>query len=128
MESDPSGALAWLVSELEAAESAGERVWILGHMPLGTTDAFHDQSEYFGKTYCRIEKAVRADLTQIRLSKGLMLQSRHCSSGMPNFCMTRDSILICPATLTRTNSRSHIRITQIRPRTRRQWSATSHRH
>ena len=49
MESDPSGALAWLVSELEAAESAGERAWVLGHMPLGTTDVFHDQSQYFGK-------------------------------------------------------------------------------
>jgi sphingomyelin phosphodiesterase len=48
MERDPSGALAWLVSELEAAETAGERVWILGHMPMGTTDVFHDQSQYFG--------------------------------------------------------------------------------
>ena len=48
MERDPSGALAWLASELEAAESAGERVWLLGHMPLGTTDVFHDQSQYFG--------------------------------------------------------------------------------
>ena len=49
MERDPSGALAWLVSELEAAESSGERVWLLGHMPLGTTDVFHDQSQYFGR-------------------------------------------------------------------------------
>jgi len=30
MERDPSGQLAWLASELEAAETAGERVWILG--------------------------------------------------------------------------------------------------
>jgi len=49
MESDPPGALAWLVSELEAAECAGERAWVLGHMPLGTTDVFHDQSQYFGR-------------------------------------------------------------------------------
>jgi sphingomyelin phosphodiesterase len=48
MERDPSGQLAWLVTELEAAEAAGERVWIMGHMPLGKSDAFHDQSEYFG--------------------------------------------------------------------------------
>jgi hypothetical protein len=26
---------AGLVSELEAAEAAEERVWLLGHMPLG---------------------------------------------------------------------------------------------
>ena len=49
MESDPSGQLAWLVSELEAAEAAGERVWLMGHMPLGSSDAFHDQSQYFGE-------------------------------------------------------------------------------
>lgn len=30
MEYDPSYMLAWLVSELEAAETAGERVWLLG--------------------------------------------------------------------------------------------------
>jgi sphingomyelin phosphodiesterase len=48
MESDPSGQLAWLASELEAAETAGERVWLMGHMPMGSTDAFHDQSQYFG--------------------------------------------------------------------------------
>lgn len=50
MESDPSGQLAWLVTELEAAETAGERVWLMGHMPMGSSDAFHDQSEYFGKS------------------------------------------------------------------------------
>ena len=49
MKRDPSGQLAWLASELEAAESAGERVWLMGHMPMGSSDAFHDQSEYFGK-------------------------------------------------------------------------------
>jgi sphingomyelin phosphodiesterase len=48
MERDPSGQLAWLASELEAAETAGERVWLMGHMPLGKSDAFHDQSQYFG--------------------------------------------------------------------------------
>jgi sphingomyelin phosphodiesterase len=48
MERDPSGQLAWLASELTAAEAARERVWVMGHMPLGKNDAFHDQSEYFG--------------------------------------------------------------------------------
>ncbi|KAF2231533.1 sphingomyelin phosphodiesterase [Viridothelium virens] len=60
MERDPSGALAWLASELEAAESAGERVWLLGHMPLGTTDVFHDQSEYFDQIIQRFDGTISA--------------------------------------------------------------------
>jgi sphingomyelin phosphodiesterase len=55
-ENDPSGMFAWLVSELEAAETAGQRVWILGHMPMGSGDTFHDASYYFGEhphiTFC----------------------------------------------------------------------------
>ena len=46
-EADPSGQLAWLVTELQAAETAGERVYVLGHTPLGVSDAFHDGSNYF---------------------------------------------------------------------------------
>jgi len=34
-ETDPSGQLAWLATELEAAETAGERVWLMGHMLMG---------------------------------------------------------------------------------------------
>ncbi len=49
METDPSGMFAWLVSELQAAETAGQRVWLMGHMPMGASDAFHDASYYFGK-------------------------------------------------------------------------------
>jgi sphingomyelin phosphodiesterase len=30
MERDPAGLFAWMVSELEAAEAAGERVWLMG--------------------------------------------------------------------------------------------------
>jgi sphingomyelin phosphodiesterase len=46
-ERDPSGQWAWLVSQLEAAEAASQRVYIIGHMPPGATDAFHDGSTYF---------------------------------------------------------------------------------
>lgn len=70
MESDPSSMLSWLVSELDAAENADQRVWLMGkfmpclgevkrhsnfnkpgHMPMGSTDTFHDQSYYFGRNY-----------------------------------------------------------------------------
>jgi len=60
MERDPSGQLAWLASELEAAEKAGERVWLMGHMPLGSSDAFHDQSEYFDQIIQRFDATIAA--------------------------------------------------------------------
>lgn len=60
MERDPSGQLAWLAAELEAAEAAGERVWLMGHMPLGSTDAFHDASEYFDQIIQRFEATISA--------------------------------------------------------------------
>lgn len=58
IEHDPSGMLAWLAAELEAAEAAGERVWLLGHMPMGSGDAFHDQSYYFDSIIQRFDGTV----------------------------------------------------------------------
>ena len=46
MELDPNGQLAWLVGELDAAEKAGERVYIMAHMPFGLADALHDGSNF----------------------------------------------------------------------------------
>ncbi|KAF7715426.1 Sphingomyelin phosphodiesterase [Penicillium ucsense] len=60
MQSDPNGQLAWLVSELSAAEAAGERVWLLGHMPMGTGDAFHDGSNYFDQIIQRYDATIAA--------------------------------------------------------------------
>ncbi|PMD25630.1 sphingomyelin phosphodiesterase [Hyaloscypha hepaticicola] len=60
MERDPSGQLAWLVTELEGAETAGERVWLMGHMPLGSSDAFHDQSQYFDQIIQRFDATISA--------------------------------------------------------------------
>ena len=47
IETDPDGQLAWLVTELQAAEDAKQRVYLAGHMPMGTNDALHDGSNYF---------------------------------------------------------------------------------
>jgi sphingomyelin phosphodiesterase len=60
METDPSGQLAWLVNELQAAETAGERVYIIGHMPMGTSDAFHDGSNYFDQIVNRYSATIAA--------------------------------------------------------------------
>ncbi|KAL7625525.1 hypothetical protein AAE478_004745 [Parahypoxylon ruwenzoriense] len=60
MQTDPGGQLAWLVSELDAAERAGERVYIIGHMPMGSRDAFHDGSNYFDQIVNRYEATIAA--------------------------------------------------------------------
>ncbi|KAI0977043.1 Metallo-dependent phosphatase [Xylaria arbuscula] len=60
METDPSGQLAWLVAELDAAEKAGERVYIIGHMAPGARDAFHDASNHFDQIVNRYEATIAA--------------------------------------------------------------------
>jgi sphingomyelin phosphodiesterase len=35
--------LAFMVNQLQAAEDAGQRAWIIGHIPSGKSDIFHDQ-------------------------------------------------------------------------------------
>lgn len=60
MERDPSGQLKWLASELQAAEDAGDRAYIIGHMPMGGHDAFHDGSNYFDQIVNRYENTIAA--------------------------------------------------------------------
>ncbi len=60
METDPSGQWAWLVTELDAAEKSGERVWIIGHMPMGLSDAFHAGSNYFDQIVNRYSATIAA--------------------------------------------------------------------
>ena len=57
---DPSAQFAWLVKELDAAEKAKENVYIVGHMPLGDKDAFHDQSNYFDQIVKRYSSTIAA--------------------------------------------------------------------
>lgn len=60
MPQDPDGQLAWLVSELDAAERAAERVYLVGHMPLGDHHAFHDQSNYLDQVVDRYGETIAA--------------------------------------------------------------------
>jgi sphingomyelin phosphodiesterase len=60
METDPSGQLAWLVSELQDAETNGYRAYIIGHMPMGVGDAFHDGSNYFDQIVNRYSATIAA--------------------------------------------------------------------
>lgn len=40
---DPNGILAFAVQELQAAEDAGQRAWIIAHMTPGRRDTLSDQ-------------------------------------------------------------------------------------
>ncbi|KAI1205916.1 sphingomyelin phosphodiesterase [Annulohypoxylon truncatum] len=60
MEKDPSAQLEWLVRELDAAERAGERAYVVGHMPMGNRDAFRDASNYFDQIVRRYEGVIAA--------------------------------------------------------------------
>lgn len=97
MEADPSGQLAWLVGELQAAEDAGERVYIIGHMPMGSGDALHDGSNYFNQIVNRYQATIAAQFYGMA----------YLVSYFPSGCANR----ICQATPTRTNSRSRIATT-----------------
>ncbi|KHN94344.1 Sphingomyelin phosphodiesterase [Metarhizium album ARSEF 1941] len=60
LEKDPNGQFAWLAKELDAAEKAGENVYIIGHMPMGDADALPDGSNYFDQIVNRYASTIRA--------------------------------------------------------------------
>lgn len=52
--------LSWLVGELDAAERAGERVYIIGHMPLGDESMQLDASNYLDQVVARYSSTIAA--------------------------------------------------------------------
>jgi len=57
---DPDGQLAWMISELQAAEDAGQRVWLIAHVPTATSDHFHDYSHYLDQIVQRYDATIAA--------------------------------------------------------------------
>ncbi|BGP43548.1 hypothetical protein JCM10449v2_007589 [Rhodotorula kratochvilovae] len=57
---DPNGILSWMAEELDAAEQAGQRAWIIGHMPFGKVDAMRDQSNYANQIFQRYHSTIAA--------------------------------------------------------------------
>ncbi|UNI18800.1 Sphingomyelin phosphodiesterase [Purpureocillium takamizusanense] len=57
---DPNLQIAWLVKELDAAERAGEHVYIIGHMPMGEKDALPDPSNYLDQVFKRYSSTIAA--------------------------------------------------------------------
>jgi sphingomyelin phosphodiesterase len=60
MARDPNGYFAWLVEELQDAEDCGQRVYIIGHMPMGRVDALWDYSQYYDQIIQRYEGIIAA--------------------------------------------------------------------
>ncbi|QIX01469.1 hypothetical protein AMS68_006986 [Peltaster fructicola] len=57
---DPDGQLDWLVQQLQAAETAQQRVYIIAHMPMGSSSALYDGSHYFNQIVNRYSATIAA--------------------------------------------------------------------
>ncbi|KAI0316611.1 sphingomyelin phosphodiesterase [Amylostereum chailletii] len=57
---DPNGLFAFMTAQLQAAEDAGQRVWITGHIPSGKSDFPHDQSNYYDQIVQRYKNTIAA--------------------------------------------------------------------
>ncbi|GJE99928.1 sphingomyelin phosphodiesterase [Phanerochaete sordida] len=57
---DPNGLLAFMVQELQAAEDADQRAFIIGHIPLGKEDTLNDQSNYYDQITQRYKNTIAA--------------------------------------------------------------------
>ncbi|KZV95484.1 sphingomyelin phosphodiesterase [Exidia glandulosa HHB12029] len=55
---DPQGLLAFVGSQLQLAETLGERVWIIGHISSGKTDFNRDPSNYFNQLVQRYSNTI----------------------------------------------------------------------
>jgi sphingomyelin phosphodiesterase len=60
IEEDPNGQFSWLINELQGAENAKQRVYIIGHMPMGLPDAFRDGSNLFDQIVNRYSATIAA--------------------------------------------------------------------
>ncbi|KAI1321165.1 hypothetical protein EDD11_007731 [Mortierella claussenii] len=58
---DPLGEIKWLVQQLQAAEDAGERVWIIGHVSPSMTDCLQNWSALYYQAIQRYSPHVIAE-------------------------------------------------------------------
>ncbi|KAI1321164.1 hypothetical protein EDD11_007730 [Mortierella claussenii] len=58
---DPNGELKWLITQLQAAEDAGERVWIIGHVAPSQTDCLQNWSALYYQVVQRYSPHVIAE-------------------------------------------------------------------
>ncbi|KAG0098132.1 hypothetical protein BGZ93_001055 [Podila epicladia] len=58
---DPNGEIKWLVAQLQVAEDAGERVWIIGHVGPSQTDCIQNWSALYYQVVQRYSPHVIAE-------------------------------------------------------------------
>lgn len=58
---DPFGELKWFISQLQAAEDAGERVWVIGHVSPSQTDCIQNWSALYYQVVQRYSPHVIAE-------------------------------------------------------------------
>ncbi|KAG0033538.1 hypothetical protein BGZ82_006079 [Podila clonocystis] len=58
---DPNGQLKWFVQQLQAAEDAGERVWVIGHVGPSQTDCIQNWSHLYYQIIQRYSPHVIAE-------------------------------------------------------------------
>ncbi|KAJ7253566.1 sphingomyelin phosphodiesterase [Mycena rebaudengoi] len=58
LQPDPNGIISFMVHELQEAEDAGQRAWIIGHIPLGKEDILVDQSNYYDQVVQRYKNTI----------------------------------------------------------------------
>ncbi|RFU77156.1 sphingomyelin phosphodiesterase [Trichoderma arundinaceum] len=114
MEQDPDGQIQWLVNELDAAEKAGERVYIIGHMPLGEGDAFHAGSNYIDQVVNRYSSTIAAMFFgHTHVDHFEVSYSNYSSQDASHAVMTS---YICPS-LTPTSGMPSFRVYDVDPET-----------
>lgn len=59
---DPEGQLQWLVNELQAAEDAGDKIILIGHIPPGFNECTKVWSNQFHKIINRYESTITAQM------------------------------------------------------------------
>ncbi|EIM91606.1 sphingomyelin phosphodiesterase [Stereum hirsutum FP-91666 SS1] len=58
--SDTNGLFEFMVEQLQQAEDAGQRAWIIGHIPSGKADLQHDFSNYYNQIVQRYKNTIAA--------------------------------------------------------------------
>ncbi|KAF8478320.1 sphingomyelin phosphodiesterase [Gautieria morchelliformis] len=111
---DPNGILSFIVTQLQAAEDAGQRAWIIGHIPAGKADIFHDQSNYYDQIVQRYINTIAGQFFGHSHKDQFEIAYSDFNNQNPD---TADSIaLICPA-LTPTSGNPAFKLYDIDPDT-----------
>ncbi|KAF8348647.1 Metallo-dependent phosphatase-like protein [Amanita rubescens] len=96
LQPDPNSILAFLVQELQAAEDAGQRAWIMAHMPPGRTDVLRDQSNYFNQIVLRYSNTVAGQFyghTHMdQFAVGYTDSTKHTAESAFSFCSIAPSL------------------------------------